>query len=132
MHRSFIRRVTAIALAALILAAHLPLPARAATKTMACCGTKACCRPVGACASGGDCATHSGHARAPIDRTHPTLLAGNCGDPTPRVAPVSYDPVTPPQQTGVRMETTIAALPADPAPTAPARVTAPSVPPPRA
>jgi len=131
MSRSFLRRVTAAILTALILAAHLPVPASAA-KTMACCGTKACCRPDGACTSGGACATHSSHARAPIDRTHPTLLAGNCGDPTPRVAPVSYDPVTQAQQTAVRVEAASVTLPAPRPATAPAGDTAPSVPPPRA
>jgi len=60
------------------------------------------------------------------------LLAGNCGDPTPRVAPVAYDPVTQPTQAGVRVETTIATLPSASLATAPAHYTAPSVPPPRA
>jgi len=129
-----LRRFTALALTALILAAHLPLLAarQATARTMACCGPKSCCQPERACTSGGACATHTDHAAAPIDRTLPTLLAGNCGDPTPRVVPVSYDPVTPPSATAVRAETAIAALPAATAPTAPVRDTAPSVPPPRA
>ena len=134
MSRSFFHRLTALALTALVLAAHLPVPAAraAATRTMACCAPKACCRPERACTSGGACATHHEHAGAPTDRAFPTLLAGNCGDPTPRVVPVTYDPVTPPPPTAVRTETVIAALPAASAPTAPARDTTPSVPPPRA
>jgi hypothetical protein len=132
MSRSLLLRVTALALTALILAAHLPLPAGAAASKMACCGPKACCQPERACTSGGACATHSDHASAPIDRTLPSLLAGNCGDPTPRVVPVSYDPVTQTSATAIHADTALAALPAAPAAAAPARDTSPSVPPPRA
>lgn len=134
MTRSFFHRLTALALTALVLAAHLPLPAAraAAARTMACCAPKACCRPERACTSGGACATHDDRAGATSDRALPTLLAGNCGDPTPRVVPVTYDPVTPPSPTAVRTATAIVALPTTFAPTAPARDTTPSVPPPRA
>jgi len=133
MSRLVLRRVTAFALTALILAAHLPLPGARAASKMTCCGPQACCQPELTCASGGACATHADHAgRAPIDHTLPTLLAGNCGDPTPRVAPVTYDPGTQPPLTTVRGEAAAIAFAAAPAPAAPTRDTTPSVPPPRA
>jgi len=131
MPQTFLHRVIALVLTALILAAHAPLP-RAASK-MACCGPAACCRPERSCTTGGACATHPGHAAgAPIHRAQPTLLAGNCGDPTPRIAPVSYDPGTEPARTTVRVEAATTTFAAAPTPAAPARDTTPSVPPPRA
>jgi len=131
MPHSLFHRVIALALTALILAAHLPLPASAGAG-MACCVPKACCQPDLACTSGVGCTTGTDHARAPIDRALPSLLAGNCGDPAPRVVPVSFDPVTPPAPSATVAPATVVALTVGAAPAAPARDLTPAVPPPRA
>ena len=133
MSHSLLHRVISLVLTTLILAAHAPLPGTRAASKMACCGPKACCQPDLACTSGGPCATHSDHAGgAPIDRTLPTFLAGNCGDPTPRAVPVTFDPGTQPARTTVRAQAAATTFAAAPAPGAPTRDTTPSVPPPRA
>lgn len=132
MSRTSVRRISALALTALILAAHLPLPAAAAASGLACCGPKTCCQPARECTSGGACATHDHATTVPIAPGLQTLLAGNCADPTPRVVPVSYDPVTQTQHVAVRVDATMADLDAAPTTTSPARDTTPFVPPPRA
>jgi len=132
MVRTLFRRGTAIAVTALLFAAHLPLPAGAAAAKMACCGPKACCQPERACTSGGACANHSDPAGAPVGRTLPSLVAGNCADPIPRVVPVSYDPATQPSANAIRTEAPLTVQPAMPAPTVLTRDLSPSVPPPRA
>jgi len=132
MRPSILRRAIGVALTALILAAHLPLPAATGASSLECCMPKACCQPDMACTAGAGCANGTDHASAPIDRTLPSLLAGNCGDPIPRIVPVSFDPVTPPAPRAAGAPATIVALSLAPAPTAPARDLTPSVPPPRA
>jgi hypothetical protein len=133
MARAFLRHLTALTLIALILAAHLPLPGAAAASGLACCGPKACCEPARGCTSGGACATQSDPAStSPTVPGLPTLLAGNCADPTTRVAPVSYDPVTQTQHVAVRVDLPMVNLDAAPLTTGPACDATPSVPPPRA
>jgi len=91
------------ALAAVLLAAHVPLPAAPVAgpakgagrdRQMACCAPKACCTHGHACATGGGCATgaSANDREAARGGSAPRMIAGGCGNQTPQVTPVQLDP----------------------------------------
>jgi len=80
-------------MAAVLIAAHVPLPASPAKGgrhdgPMACCAPKACCAADHVCSMGHGCGG-GGAARA---GSGPWMMAGGCGDETPQVTPVQLDP----------------------------------------
>ena len=80
-------------MAAVLIAAHIPLPASPAKGgrhdgPMACCAPKACCQAGHACSMDGGC----GGGGATGSRPGPRMFAGGCGDETPRVTPLQLDP----------------------------------------
>jgi hypothetical protein len=80
-------------MAAVLIAAHVPLPA-APSKAgrhggpMSCCAPKSCCAADHACKMGGGCGGGGVKGSGP----GPRILAGGCGDETPRVTPLQLDP----------------------------------------
>ncbi|TMQ62855.1 MAG: hypothetical protein E6K79_11405 [Candidatus Eisenbacteria bacterium] len=89
-------------LAALLIAAHVPLQAPRATAQghggpMACCAPKSCCMAGHVCTMGGGCwgadATRSGSG--------PWMIAGGCQDQTAQVTPVQLDPTVTAQVIGL-------------------------------
>ena len=79
--------------AALLIAAYVPLPAAPAKGgrhegPMACCAPKPCCTTGHVCSMGRGC----GSGKAPASGTGPRMFAGGCGDETPRVTPLQLDP----------------------------------------
>src|SRR5258705_6550264 len=80
-------------MAAVLIAAHVPLPASPVKGgrhegPMACCAPKPCCTAGHVCAMGGGC----GGAGATGSGPGPRMFAGACGDETPRVTPLQLDP----------------------------------------
>lgn len=105
-----IRTLTRCVLAAVLIAAHLPLPAARAKgegeghgAPMACCAPKSCCMAGQACTMGGGCGggQATGGARAARSGSGPWMLAGGCGDQTPQVTPVQLDPTVTAQVTNL-------------------------------
>jgi len=89
-------------LAAVLIAAHLPLPvARAKVEgrgmPMACCAPKSCCMAGHVCTMGGAC----GGAGAAQSGSGPRMIAGGCGDQTAQVTPVQLDPTVTAQVIGL-------------------------------
>jgi hypothetical protein len=102
-------------LAAVLIAAHVPLPASRVVAEghgapMACCAPKSCCSVGHACTMGGACG--GGRATGGVGvatngprpaggDSGPWMIAGGCGDQTPRVTPVQLDPTVTAQVVGV-------------------------------
>lgn len=87
------RRILGTILAMALIGAHLPLPrgsrpVGAHDGGAACCAPKACCTAMGACTHGVGCAAVGAGPGGGYQ-----LFAGGCGDQTPRVTPVSIDPI---------------------------------------
>lgn len=105
-----VRSALCLALAVVILAGYVPLPARGGamgiSKPASCCAIKACCRAArGAAhvcvATGAACESPTGMAGrggAPRSAAAPWLLAGGCGTQTPLVTPVNLDPTLAPHE----------------------------------
>ena len=103
-----VRSSLRLALAVLMLAGYVPLPARGGATGPAgaasCCAIKACCRAArGAAhvcvATGAACEGQTGVAgrgETPRSAAAPWLIAGGCGTQTPLVTPVNLDPTLPP------------------------------------
>lgn len=96
MFRKAIRTILAATLIAVLIAAHVPLPAGTALGAAPAapaaspggCAPEGCCCSTAACSHGGACADgHGGDAGAGF-----SLVAGGCHDQTPRVTPVQLDP----------------------------------------
>lgn len=85
------RSVLASALAALLLAAHMPVPApggaalpgRLAHAGMSCCDENACCARGGACGVSETCALVKGAGSSAVG-ARPSGAASNVADPAPR------------------------------------------------
>src|SRR5256885_7615603 len=80
-------------LAALLIAAHVPLPAPRATAQghdgpMACCAPKSCCMAGHVCTMGGGC----GGAGATRRGARPWMIAGGCQGQTAPGTPGQLDP----------------------------------------
>src|SRR5712691_8030973 len=89
-------------LAAVLIAAHLPLPAARGKAEghdglMACCAPKSCCMAGHVCTMGGGC----GGAGATRSGSGPWMIAGGCGDQTAQVTPVQLDPTVTAQVIGL-------------------------------
>lgn len=101
-----IRTLARCLLAAVLIAAHVPLPAAPArgagpAGVMACCAPKACCDGLHACSMGGHCGVvGASHGAKGSGGAGPQLLAGGCGDETPRVTPLQLDPTVPARVAG--------------------------------
>ena len=92
-----VRTLARCFVAAVLIAAYLPLPAPHGGRsghegTMACCAPKACCDGAHACPSGTGCGGMGAPAGA-----GPRMFAGGCGDPTPSVTPIQLDPTVTPR-----------------------------------
>ena len=88
-----LRSALRFALALLMLAGYVPVPAKVAGSAGrrdagSCCAPKACCMAHGAaCSQGGACA-----GRPAGSNLGAVVMGGGCGMPVPRITPVSVDP----------------------------------------
>jgi len=91
-HAGMLRSALRFALALLMLAGYVPVPAKVAglagrRDAGSCCAPKACCMAHGsACAGGGTCRRSAGSDLGAV------IMGGGCGMPVPRITPVSVDP----------------------------------------
>src|SRR6266850_5914930 len=89
-------------LAAVLIAAHLPLPAARGKGEghggpMACCAPKSCCTTGHVCSMGGGC----GGGKATGSGSCSRMIAGGCGDQAPQVTPIQLDPTVAAQVVGL-------------------------------